>query len=645
MNPKIIIVKLHESLKSPVSWLDKSFSNKEEAYYSVGRRDVGVVSKNAEKYAGMNNMVAFIISGHDEKTDKDIAKEIYLGYGGIGKNEQYYTINYIISRKYKSEILINNFIDNSEIDLENDYQKNGEAEKGYILFEDNYELAKQIYPLIDDVYIAETKKVEEQHSNELKRDEGLSKFAQKNEDCKRVYSSHTFGNATSVEERSEYQRDYERIVHSRAFRRLVDKAQIFTSSKGDHYRTRMTHTLEVNQIARAIALGLNLNVELTEAIALAHDLGHTPFGHRGERALDNILKGKTGVLDNEKTRAKNNYYGGFKHNFQGIRVVDSLEDKYVEHMGIDLSYQVLEGILKHTKLKVKDCAEHKNENNYICNQKCFDINEFFYGDTEFLFLNYDFPTTLEGQVVAIADEIAQCSHDLDDAFASKVITIDELRKYLELHKAKKLLDCMGNIDNVFRKVEDKHRIFVDKERLNQSRIVSVVISYFIEDIITNSKILLDNYDDSKNMLRKYSHRYDKKLIEFSSDGTFLSKYLQKIISKKVISNPEVSLFDERADMIITNLFRAYYNNPKLLHINTLRKIMVDIRAETDEVIDFVDGSRDAVQKEISYIKNPEKSTNKDLYWIKNKILVRGIVDYISGMTDSFALNEYMIIYR
>ena len=119
----------------------------------------------------------------------------------------------------------------------------------------------------------------------------------------------------------------------------------------------------------------------------------------------------------------------------------------------------------------------------------------------------------------------------------------------------------------------------------------------------------------------------------------------KIINKKVISNPEVSLFDERANMIITNLFRGYYNNPKLLHTNTLRKIMVDIRAETDEVIDFVDGSRDAVQKEISYIKDPENSTNKDLYWIKNKILVRGIVDYISGMTDSFALNEYTLIYK
>ena len=108
MNPKIIIVKLHESLKSPVSWLDKSFSSKEEAYYIVGKRDIDVVSKNAEKYAGMDNMVAFIISGHDEKIDKDIAKEIYLGYGGIRKNEQYYTINYLISRKYTSEILINN---------------------------------------------------------------------------------------------------------------------------------------------------------------------------------------------------------------------------------------------------------------------------------------------------------------------------------------------------------------------------------------------------------------------------------------------------------------------------------------------------------------------------------------------------------
>lgn len=177
-------------------------------------------------------------------------------------------------------------------------------------------------------------------------EECLHKYAQHNEQCRKVW-----GLTAGVAERGEFQRDRERIVNSRAFRRMVDKAQIFTSSQGDHYRTRMTHTMEVAQIARSIANSLALNIDLTEAIALGHDLGHTPFGHQGERTLQDILNGRVEI--GLPRSGEKNIYGGFKHNFQSVRMLNCLEEKYVEYEGLDVSYQVLEGVLKHTAFRQK----------------------------------------------------------------------------------------------------------------------------------------------------------------------------------------------------------------------------------------------------------------------------------------------------
>jgi dGTPase len=154
------------------------------------------------------------------------------------------------------------------------------------------------------------KPVAEQCYPSIQKENSMHEYGQHNEHCKRP-----IGLMEEQEYRSEFQRDYERIVHAKAYRRLVDKAQIFTSSKGDHYRTRLTHTLEVAQIARAIANGLNLNVELTEAIALAHDLGHTPFGHQGERTLDDILKMRIDIIKYTPDENKN-FYGGFSITFK-----------------------------------------------------------------------------------------------------------------------------------------------------------------------------------------------------------------------------------------------------------------------------------------------------------------------------------------
>ena len=238
----------------------------------------------------------------------------------------------------------------------------------------------------------------------------LSPLAQRDQQAIRVYNNTDIG-----EYRNEFQRDRERVVNCKAFRRMVDKAQIFSAEKGDYYRTRMTHSLEVNQIAKAIAYALKLNLDLTEAIALGHDLGHTPFGHQGERTLNAILLGEEDVgIVAKKSMFEQKCFGGFKHNYQSARILTAIEEKYVEYPGLNVSIQVVEGVLKHTRIKPKEvCLNDFLSKEYI---EKININM----DSEIQVCS-----TLEGQVVAVADEIAQRGHDVDDALTSGVMTIED----------------------------------------------------------------------------------------------------------------------------------------------------------------------------------------------------------------------------
>ena len=188
--------------------------------------------------------------------------------------------------------------------------------------------------------------------------------------------------------RTEYQRDRDRIVHSTAFRRLVYKTQVFVNHEGDLYRTRLTHSLEVAQIARSVARALGLNEPLAEAICLAHDLGHTPFGHAGQDALNDCMRD----------------YGGFEHNLQSLRVVDELEERYADFPGLNLTFEVREGILKH----------------------CSAANARRLGELGERFLQRQQPS-LEAQLANLADEVAYNNHDVDDGLRAGLITVDELR--------------------------------------------------------------------------------------------------------------------------------------------------------------------------------------------------------------------------
>jgi dGTPase len=188
--------------------------------------------------------------------------------------------------------------------------------------------------------------------------------------------------------RTEYQRDRDRIVHSTAFRRLVYKTQVFVNHEGDLYRTRLTHSLEVAQIARSVARALGLNEPLAEAVCLAHDLGHTPFGHAGQDALNDCMRD----------------YGGFEHNLQSLRVVDELEERYADFPGLNLTFEVREGILKH----------------------CSAVNARQLGELGERFLQRQQPS-LEAQLANLADEVAYNNHDVDDGLRAGMITVDELR--------------------------------------------------------------------------------------------------------------------------------------------------------------------------------------------------------------------------
>ncbi len=631
MDSTIIIVKIINTLEPAIEYLEQSLQDGSERYYPVKESDEEIAKSNQDK----SGLVAFVIFEPLEDGEYKISK-IYIGGGGIVEDDIGWRVNYQIYKSFSSEMIINNFISNLELDLNKDFETSS-----YIMVENNKELAQQMKFISDKPYKVQKENIENQNYEECDKEILLHEFSQLNQHCKRPV-----GKMSSQEFRTEFQRDYERIVHAKAYRRLVDKAQIFTSSKGDHYRTRMTHTLEVAQIARAISLGLNLNTELTEAIALAHDLGHTPFGHQGERTLDDILKGKIDVISYNVEG--HNFYGGFKHNFQGIRVVDYLEEKYIKFHGLDISYQVLEGILKHTSVKIKNCDKCAKRDS--CDQKCFDLTQFVENaEAQYLYLEYAFPTTLEGQIVAIADEIAQRSHDLDDAFASGTLSVEQLKGYLELNKTRSLRDGLQKIEDELIEAKANNKVFISEEELKHGRIVSEIIKYFIGDVIRQSTENIDKFE--KDDLYNSDHRFSQKLICFSQEGGILCDYLEKIISKKVISSTEVVRFDNRGRIIVEALFRAYYNNPRLLHKSTLKRMYIEMRRHEKKgnVIDFIEGDRDEVNKEIKRIVDRDLSQiegaeEREEYLHKKKVLVRAIADYISGMTDSYAVNEYSSLF-
>ena len=389
-----------------------------------------------------------------------------------------------------------------------------------------------------------------------------------------------------VVSRDPFQRDRDRVIHSRSFRRMMHKTQVFNANKGDHFRNRLTHTLEVSQIARSIGKALELNDELVEAIALGHDLGHTPFGHVGERTLDKILL--NGIDQDVRPIGQN-----FKHNFQSLRVVDKIETRCSDYLGINLTLAVREGILKHTRVKDKSGQYYK------------------YPELDLLDINLDTPSfTLEGQVVGIADEIAQCTHDLEDGVRSKAIDFGELIQQPLVRK------CM-----------DVYQVSLPGNSKmpgydTRSLIIKHLVGFLINDVYRVSRPEIESYVVRREKATGHDYIFDHQCIKFSLEVEKQVQQLKHWMNDKILYSEEVSVSDAKSEYLIKQLFKAYYKHPLQLPDYMLEKYY---RIKAREF------SRERVSREVTILQQDD-------------VFERMVADHIGGMTDQFASRTYIQLY-
>lgn len=631
----VLIIKNGNSDARINDYAKQSFEQSKKCYYNSvdGTSNEQALIELKKEFAG-NGIVIMITY---ENSDLKEIKDVYIG-DGVNINDRN-SIEYIMRvhlTKERHLRVIKSIIDKIDLDIDADF---GYGQ--YVIMNDMESLYQELRERIIANKRGEVNTIIEKEET-LEETYELGALAQKDEQSVRVYPSDNAGKY-----RTEFQRDRERVVNCKAFRRLVDKAQIFGSEKGDYYRTRMTHSLEVNQIAKAVAYALRLNLDLTEAIALGHDLGHTPFGHQGERTLDEILCGKIEVgIKATSSMFKKRCYGGFKHNYQSAKVLTEIEEKYKEFPGLNVSVQVIEGVLKHTKLKPKEIAledflsKEYREIIHISNDKL------------------QVCSSLEGQVVAIADEIAQRGHDVDDALTSGVMTIDEFKDRLRIDKCSEL---SHRIEKEMQEIDNLGRLIVDKKELKISRIVTVIINYFIQKTIEHSSLIVA----ANARFGRLSLDNNIAMVGFPPDVQRVNDYLEKVVQKKVICNYEVARADYNASMIVQKLFAKYYNNPRLLHSGTVHKIFLETlnhpnREVSNSAIYLSDASIELVNKEIEEITSEKLDEERILAYLddrehtisdtcgerdivifeKRRILIRAITDYIAGMTDGYALEEY-----
>jgi len=340
--------------------------------------------------------------------------------------------------------------------------------------------------------------------------------------------------------RGVYQRDRDRIVHCTAFRRLQYKTQVFVNHEGDYYRTRLTHTLEVAQISRTIARALNLNEDLTEAVSLAHDVGHTPFAHSGEEVLRELME----------------EHGGFEHNLHGLRVVDLLERRYPRFPGLNLTYEVREAIGKHTTRYDVPQVEG------------FDDDE---------------RSTLEAQLVDKADEIAYDSHDLDDSLTAELIHEDELN-HLDLWRY------------AVEKIGEKYADLGRRERKFQT--VLFLINMEVTDIIQQTQQRIEEFEIHSQTDVK---QCPENVAIFSSEIREQKRILEEFLMDNVYRHHRVVRMANKAAHFVRRLFEAYVDDPRQLP--------------------------------------PEYQK-----WVEEAGLQRAVCDYIAGMTDRFAQDDYIRLF-
>ena len=344
--------------------------------------------------------------------------------------------------------------------------------------------------------------------------------------------------------RTPFQRDRDRIIHSASFRRLKHKTQVFVNTEGDHYRTRITHSIEVAQIARTIARFLKLNEELAETLSLAHDLGHTPFGHAGEEALDECME----------------MHGGFDHNLQTLRIVMFIENKYLKFIGLNLTIETLDGLLKHN-----GPVSNIDKINKIIGAKNFKQK-----------INFKKNSSLEAQIAAISDDIAYNNHDIQDGIKAKLFSLNQLCEI-----------------NFFKQIYKSYKTKIN--RSNKDIIVYQIIrdsiNLMVQDVIKNS---IKNLKKNKINTKRDVYMYKDKIINFSSKFLSIEKEVKLFLKVNMYNNKTVQSKNNQGKKIVENLFKIIEKKPKKFIIN--------------------------------------KSIDNNKY--------RAISDYISGMTDRYAIQLY-----
>jgi len=344
--------------------------------------------------------------------------------------------------------------------------------------------------------------------------------------------------------RSPFQRDRDRIIHSASFRRLKHKTQVFVNTEGDHFRTRITHSIEVAQIARSVSKYLNLNEDLAETLSLAHDLGHTPFGHAGEEALNECMQD----------------YGGFDHNLQTLRIVMFLENKYFNFKGLNLTIETLEGLLKHNG-PVEDTILV----NSLIGLKTFKNK-----------INFGTYPPLEAQISAISDDIAYNNHDIQDGINAKLFKLEEL---VEIDFFKKIY------------IKYKKRINKKNYKIAIYQIIRDSIDIMIRDLLSNTE---KNIKKFKIKSLKDVSKSNQLIVSFSDKIENSEQEIRSFLRHRMYDNKSVLNKNQRGKMIINKLFKIIKSNP--------RKFLT------------------------------KEQLTKDKY--------RAISDFISGMTDRYAINLY-----
>ena len=349
--------------------------------------------------------------------------------------------------------------------------------------------------------------------------------------------------------RSCFQRDRDRIIHSSAFRRLKHKTQVFLENEGDYFRTRLTHTIEVSQVARTLANALDLEIDLSESIALAHDLGHPPFGHTGEEALNQLMDS----------------YGGFDHNAQSILILTSLERHYVGWDGLNLTWEVLEGLAKHNGPLIED------------------IPKILSGYSRLNDLNlHTFPSA-EAQVAAISDDIAYNHHDILDGVRAGFFNISDLKELPILS------ECFYKVEKSYPKADDLRK---------KHEALRSFLNFLVLDVIEHSNSLLNELSPrSVSEIRNANYS----VVQFSANVTNNLNVIRDFLFKKMYRAPSIMGMRTKVTRIVNNLFRYF-----MAHKNIL----------------------------------PEKWQNDLSSCNSEQETARVVVNYISGMTDRFAIREH-----